>query len=79
MIFVYCYTPSEESPQYNIPELWTIYLTKWKQAHQSKRALIREAGKRPKVTLEEVQRFKAQVEQSVDRTINNHAIHRTGH
>ena len=42
------------------------------------RALIREAAKRPMVTLEELQRSTAQVGESVHRTTISYALHKSG-
>ena len=43
-----------------------------------RRALIREAAKRPLITLEELQRSTAQVGESVHRTTISHALHKSG-
>ena len=48
-------------------------LTGW-----ARRALIREAAKRPMVTLEELQRSTAQVGESVHRTTLSHALYKLG-
>ena len=45
---------------------------------QARRALIREAAKRPMVTLVELQRSTAQVGESVHRTTISHALHKSG-
>ena len=45
---------------------------------RAKRALIREATKRPMVTLEELQRSTAQVGESVHRTTTSLALHKSG-
>ena len=45
---------------------------------RARRALIREAAKRPMVTLEELQRSTAQVGESVHRTTISHALHKSG-
>ena len=45
---------------------------------RARRALIREAAKRPMITLEELQRSKAQVGESVLRTIISCALHKSG-
>ena len=49
-------------------------LTGW-----TRRALVREAAKRPMVTLEELQRSTAQVGESVHRTTISHAPHKSNH
>jgi len=45
---------------------------------RARRALIREAAKRPMVTLEELQRSTAQVGESVNRTTISRALHKSG-
>ena len=45
---------------------------------QARRTLIREAAKRPMITLEELQRSTAQVGESVHRTTISHALHKSG-
>ena len=45
---------------------------------QARRAFIREAAKRPMVTLEELQRSTAQVGESVHRTTISCALHKSG-
>uniref|UniRef100_A0A8C9YNW9 Transposase Tc1-like domain-containing protein n=1 Tax=Sander lucioperca TaxID=283035 RepID=A0A8C9YNW9_SANLU len=45
---------------------------------RARRALIREAAKRPMVTLEELQRSTAQVGESTHRTTISHALHKSG-
>ena len=45
---------------------------------RARRALIREAAKRPMITLEELQRSTDQVEESVHRTTVSHALHKSG-
>ena len=49
-----------------------------KLTSQARRALIREAAKRPMVTLEELQRSTAQVGESVHRTTISRALHKSG-
>ena len=49
-----------------------------KQTGRTRRALIREAAKRPMVTLEELQRSTAQVGESVHRTTISRPLHKSG-
>ena len=45
---------------------------------QARRALIREATKRQKITLKELQRSTAEMGVSVHRTTSSHTLHRAG-
>ena len=45
---------------------------------QARRAFIREATKRPKITLQELQRSAAEMGVSVHRTTLSHTVHRAG-
>ena len=45
---------------------------------RARRALIREAAKRPMITLDELQRSTAMVGESVHRTVISHALHKLG-
>uniref|UniRef100_A0AAZ3QHL2 Sleeping Beauty transposase HTH domain-containing protein n=1 Tax=Oncorhynchus tshawytscha TaxID=74940 RepID=A0AAZ3QHL2_ONCTS len=49
-----------------------------KLTDQARRALIREATKRPKVTLKELQSSTAEIGVFVDKTILRHELHRAG-
>ena len=49
-----------------------------KPTGRARRALIREAAKRPTVTLEELQRSTTQLGESVHRTTVSHALHKLG-
>ena len=62
------YGTTANLPRYGRPPK----LTDW-----ARRALIREAAKRPIVTLEELQRFTAQVGESVLRTTISRALHKS--
>ena len=49
-----------------------------KLTDQARRALIREAAKRPKITLNELQSSTAEIGVSVHRTTLSHTLHRAG-
>ena len=49
-----------------------------KLTDQARRAIIREATKRPKITLKELQSSTAEIGVSVHRTTLSHTLHRTG-